>query len=349
MFWDQSFRMAPQQCRRFARALWNQQIDHQGSLSYSRHAMIFKGDHPSRRGAEFPRHGGFYIATWAHAYQSTNDPVMLQAITELTAFFETNRDPATGAIPAYLQRRDMMWPPSNVSLAIDLHDAAGLVPAALGARLRRLAASIDETYLRLPHDPGPGGKGFVINARTADLTPYDAWNTPEEKAAGQEPSWYGYTGGWRSAYHGQHPHAPQALICALRYAQTGEPRYRRLILACADNYLASAPDLAPYKRPDNGATVYPDVEAGSIGDVMAVLNTAYRLSGQEKYLQRAEWFGRWALAHYWPDRHPLPCASVRENVYSAPSRSDTLAMALLHTWILRHAPDSKVSLIDCDR
>ncbi len=57
------------------------------------------------------------------------------------------------------------------------------------------------------------------------------------------------------------------------------------------------------------------------------------------------------MKNFWPDTHPLPRASVRENVYSAPSRSDTLVMALLQTSLLRHQPEraKTVKLLASDR
>src|SRR5438552_14652469 len=92
--------MAPEPCLRFAQALWRHQVDHKGGpISFSRHAMIASTGGPSRRGKDFPRHGGFYIATWAAAYRHKADPEMLEAIEAMVASFESRRDPKSGAIP----------------------------------------------------------------------------------------------------------------------------------------------------------------------------------------------------------------------------------------------------------
>jgi hypothetical protein len=40
---------------------------------------------------------------------------------------------------------------------------------------------------------------------------------------------------------------------------------------------------------------------------------------------------------------------VNENVYSAPSRSDTLVVGLLQTWLLNEKRESEVVLIGSDR
>lgn len=354
IYWEKSFDVAPEECLRFARALWNHQLDHKGTISFSRHAMIASAGGPSRRGKEFPRHGGFYIATWAAAYRRTSDPEMLKAIDAMVAFYESHRDPKTGAIPhgtddfAFERdgtRSDYVYTQSPVSLAVDLEEAAPALPEALRKRMQSLAASIDRSFLALAHDPGPGGKGFVLFASPRTLAPTEYWMTPEDIAKGVPPRRQPWTGGWRSAYVGQHPHTWVTPALIARYQQTGSADYKRLLLACADNYLASDPDASL------SAGSKEDVEAGSIGNVMVLLNAAFQMTRDDKYLARAEWFGAWAARRFWPDDSPLPRASVRENIYSAASRCDTLAMAMLQTSLLRHQPEraSEVSLIATDR
>lgn len=355
IFWEKSFALAPEQCVRFAQALWKFQINHKGGdLSYSRHAQLAKGDEPSRRGYEFPRHGGFYIATWAAAYRSNQDPQMLEAIAALVGFFEKRRDPQTGAIPHYTgheflksgQGAQNVYTPSNVSFTVDLHDAAQGLPAALKARMLALAESQDKVVLAMTHDPGPGGKGFVMFSRPETLEPTEYWSKAVDITNGLPPRRAPYSGGWRSAYVGQYPHTWIMPSLTARFAQNQNPGFKRLILACADNYLVAEPDFQPDKtgRP-------PDIEAGVIGNVILVLNSAYKITRDSKYLARSEWFGTWAVKNFWPDQHPLPRASVHENVYSAASRSDTLVMALLETWLLRQPPARAkgVNLIASDR
>ncbi|MSU50313.1 MAG: hypothetical protein EXS37_14710 [Opitutus sp.] len=358
IFWGKSFELAPDSALRFARALWKHQINHQGTISWSRHAYLLK-DEPSRRGFEFPRHGGFYIATWAEAFRRTGDPEMLQAIDAVVGYFESHRDPKTGVIPHYSgleydrSGKELLtvYSPSNVSLAVDLHDAARSMPEASKQRMLDLARSIDRSIMALPHDPGPGGKGFVLFARADATEPVDLWRNPKDPMNGLPPVRIAYSGGWRTAYRGQQPHVRIMPALIARHRQNDSPDYRRLILACADNYVTAAPDFAPEIETAKTAGRSPDVEAGTIGNVMVVLNAAFKISGDSKYLNRAEWFGAWAVQNFWPDASPLPRASVREDVYSAPSRSDTLVMALLHTWLLRNQPERErdVSLIPTDR
>jgi hypothetical protein len=168
--------------------------------------------------------------------------------------------------------------------------------------------------------------------------------TKEDLAKGVPPRRIPYTGGWRSAYSGQHPHWWVTPALIWRYEQTRNDGYKKLLLACADNYAASEPDSALAEK-------NADIEAGSIGNVIILLNAAYKIAQDPKYLDRAEWYSAWAAKKVWPDQLPLPRASVRENVYSAASRCDTLAMAMLQTWLLRHQPEKEreVGLIATDR
>lgn len=357
IYWEKSSDVAPEQCLRFAQALWRYQVNHDGgTISFSRHAMIASNT-PSRRGKDFPRHGGFYIATWAAAYRRTADPEMLQAIDAMVGAYEARRNPTSGAIPhgtddkAFTREgtaSDYVYTQSPVSLAIDLEDAAPAMPEPLKARMLALAKGIDATFLAMAHDPGPGGKGFILFADPTTLAPTEYWMTREDLARGVAPRRIPYTGGWRSAYIGQHPHwwVTPALIA--RFQQTGNDGYKKLLLACADNYLEADLEAALNEKTGGRAA---DIEAGSIGNVIVLLNAAYKMTKDEKYLAGAERDAAWAAKKFWPDQQPLPRASVRENVYSAASRCDTLAMGVLQTWLLRHEPEREreVSLIATDR
>lgn len=358
IFWDKSWHMAPDACRRYAQALWRYQIDHAGGkISFSRHAMLASKT-PSRRGMDFPRHGGFYIATWAADYRHTKDAEILEAIDKLVASFEARRNPTSGAImhgtEDYAFDKDgrktfYVYTQSPLGLAIELHDAAPAMPDALKQRMTALAESIDKAFLATPHDPGPGGKGFVLFCDPTTLAPTEYWQSKEELDAGKPPRRIPYTGGWRSAYTGEHPHTWLTPTLIARYQQTNNEGYKKLLVACADNYLAADPDEGLVSPEKSGRA--PDVESGSIGNVIVLLNAVFKLTHDDKYLTRAEFFAAWAAKKFWPDKSPLPRASVRENIYSAASRSDTLAMAMLQTALLRTQPEKEkeLGLIATDR
>ena len=134
-----------------------------------------------------------------------------------------------------------------------------------------------------------------------------------------------------------------------RYEQTHNEGYKKLLVDCADRYLTSDPEEGI--KSSNKSGQQPDVEAGSIGNVIVLLNAVFKLTQDDKYLARAEFFSAWATKKFWPDASPLPRASVRENIYSAASRSDTLALAMLQAALLRTQPEKEkeLHLIATDR
>jgi hypothetical protein len=67
VLWDRSFELAREPCIRFAQGLWNHQIANHKTGAFDRHASFDR--HGPRDGRDYPRHGAFYIHTWAHAYK----------------------------------------------------------------------------------------------------------------------------------------------------------------------------------------------------------------------------------------------------------------------------------------
>src|SRR6185295_2658139 len=161
---------------------------------------------------------------------------------------------------------------SPVSLAVDLEEAAKVMPDSLKQRMLALARSIDASFLAIAHDPGPGGKGFILFCDPGTLAPTEYWQSKEDLALGLPPRRIPYTGGWRSAYTGQHPHTWVTPALIARFQQTGNEGYKKLLLACADNYLTSDPGASLNENPVKKGERSPDVEAGSIGNVIVLLN-----------------------------------------------------------------------------
>ncbi len=309
MLWDRSFDLAPGPCERFARGLWEHQIaDREGH--YSRHARY--DVHGPGKGSEYPRHGGFYIATWAEAYERTQDPVFLEAIETLVDSFEARRNPKTRALMAETQSPELMWPNSNVSLAVDLHDAAEKAPAPLAAKMRACARTTDQVFLAIDNDLSPEGEGFMIHAVSSTLEP--GWlrlGKPDDTRRH-------FSATWATGY-GDATDAQIAMLCHLRFLQTGNPGYRALVLDAAGRYLES--------EPDTSIALYP----GALADAIHLMLASHSLTGERRYLDRADHFGRRAVAIFF-DGSPLPRASSRHDHYEAITRGDTLAMALLELW-----------------
>lgn len=144
VLWERSFALAPGAARRFALGLWNHQIADQRTGAFDRHAPYDR--HGPADGKDFPRHGAFYIQTWAHAYRHTGDETFLRAIERVLARFERKRTGPDGVAAATLG-------------PLDLEEAAALVPDRLAARLRAFADAEDDLIieaLRREHG-GPDG------------------------------------------------------------------------------------------------------------------------------------------------------------------------------------------------
>ena len=132
VLWDRCFELAPQESRRFAVGLWEHQIANHQTGGFDRHAPYFV--HGPVDGKDFPRHAGFYILTWAHAYNHTNDATFLRAIETLLARFERKRVQKDGTLAGTIG-------------PLDCHSAAELVPEPLSGRLRAFAEKEDELTL----------------------------------------------------------------------------------------------------------------------------------------------------------------------------------------------------------
>ncbi len=313
---------------RFTQGLWEHQIYDHETGDFSRHARWDR--HGPGKNSQYPRHGGFYIAAWGAAYRETFDARYLKAIHTLLGFFERNRSGISGAIRAEVgnarSQGKMMWPSSNLSLAIDLWDALQDLPDSLATLMRRRALRTDSLFLRVPHDVGPEGKGFVILANVHTLA--------AEDVAGMGTRVTSHL--WATGY-GDATDAQVANTCYLRYNQTMTAGYHDLVLAAADRYMSSEPELT--------FPIYP----GTMGDVIYLMLAAYELSGNRDYLERADHFAGLAIALFLKDNRPLPAASSKHDHYEAITREDTLMMALLKLYCVRNEKKDVASLIWCDR
>lgn len=351
VLWDRSYQLAPEACRRFAAGLWEYQIaDHEKGL-FSRHAMHIWETDPkfksAQAGAEFPRHGGFYIATWAEAYSRTKDPRMLKAIKVVLGGFLARRNPQSGAIPSGSRDKNinLMRPESNLSLAIDLTDAAPKVTPELAGEMLAAAAQTDEIFLKMKHEPGPGGKGFIKAAVPATLEPGDARAVAASGTLGLR--WKNYTEVWATGY-GVQTTANTAIACEIRYNQTKIEGYRKLVTAAADSYLQSEPEMKD-SVDKSGNQASPTLYPGAMGDAIAVELAGYRMTGDQKYLARAHHYARMAVRIFLPGDSPLPRVSSRADFYEALSRGDYLMAQLLTLWVAQNHPEAKIRLIWCER
>lgn len=319
VLWDRSFKLAPKACETFARGLWEHQIHDHETGDFSRHASW--KEHRTGTHNGYPRHGGFYIATWAHAYERSSDALFLKAIETLVGHYNNNSSPQTGAIPCSInpQRITIMWPESNLSLAVDLWDGAEKVPTELADKMRKRALKTDKIYLSLKHDFSPNGKGFVAGANV---------NTLERLTEGPWTD----TAIWATAY-GKATDAQIAMLCYLRYQQVKTEGFKKLVLDAASRYLVSGPDTT--------ITLFP----GSLANAIFLMLACYELTGQQQYLNRADHFAQQALEIFFDDSSPLPKASSEDNQYETITGSDDLMAAMLKLWAAKNRPRMKLRLV----
>lgn len=202
VLWDRSWQVAPGPCRRFALGLWEHQIGNHQTGDFSRHAPI--DAHGPGTEAPYARHGGFYIETWATAYEKTRDEVFLQAIESVLDGLERARVHEGGMLVGGSKRRGSRRV-YDLSLAVSLENAAAKVPTKLEAKMREVASTNDGVFAKA------------------------------QAAAGQQANAAVGANLWSNAYGGSGL-AGRADVCMLRYRQVQLGAYRRFVLQTADVY-----------------------------------------------------------------------------------------------------------------
>ena len=306
VLWERCFRLAPEASKRFALGLWEHQIADQKTGAFDCRAGFWK--HAPVAGVDSPRHAGFYIRTWAVAYEKTGDETFLNAIEVLLGRFEKKRQSRTGLIEQATGLPEAS-PAQTLSLAIDCDAAARRVPEPLATRLRAFAARQDEVFCQLPHDLRGRG-GFV---------------TALDKKTGKPA--LAYTPLWQAGY-GKYTTAQVAMMCVARYENNGKIGYRDLITAAADAYLNSLPAHSV------------DAWPMTFGHAISLELAAWRSTARPVYLDAARKLATQAVERFWQGESALPQASAKPQSgaghYESITGADTLALALvdLHLHIL---------------
>ncbi len=291
MLWENCFRLAPQESKRFALGLWNHHVADQktGELR----ARVALNSSGSRQPTDCPRQAGFFIRTWAEAFAHTEDDTFLEAIDAvLTGYEKKRRSPAQPA------GRGIRSPNScdMLSMAIDCDGAARKVPQPLRSRLTAFSAREDTSFLSLPHELR-GKKAFVKNLDPTVTGPH-----------------VDYTSLW-DPKNGRHSTTAVAVMCKSRYENTGKVGYRKLIVEAADAYLDSLPS--------DGIDAWPL----SFGQAITLELAAFRITANRKYHARAFKLGEITVAEFFGDS-PLPRASLKTDHYESTTGADTLVLAL---------------------
>jgi len=347
VLWERSFELAPKSCETFAKGLWDHQV-HNHSGDFNRHAKW--SQHGPGRRCNISRHAGFYIATWGHAYKETKNPVFLKAIERVLIFKEASRHPITNFLPSDRNANSVnQWlsyiigeevklshdprigglhshVAGTLSLAIDLHDATKYIDGELKQMMTDFAHTEDEHFLKFHEGLGEDSEHLFVDL--GGVSTMKAFKTGRS-----------YCPIWDFVY-GKATEAQVALICYERWKQLspGQIRdgYKRLITACARRYLKSDPPTGAIQKP------------GVIGDVVLLMTAAYELSGDKKFLERADKFADIGIKTFL-DLSPLPRVAAGFEHYEAITRSDTMMIGLLRLWQVYNKPDLELRLIYSDR
>jgi hypothetical protein len=291
MLWERCFELAPDETRRFALGLWKGHVMDEETGEFSAGAD-FDGASP-RPAIESFRQAGFFIRCWAEAYAYTRDETFLRATDALVARYEKRRDPETGRFEFGSGPLGVC---SALSMAIDCDGAARKVPEPLRTRLASLAASVDRSFLSLPHDL-QDKHGFALS-----LGP-----TAAEHADPYSKLWEGSTG--------RNTTAAVAMMCVSRYENTGRVGYGELIVAAADAYMESLP----------GDRV--DAWPMTFGHAIRLELAAFRVTARRKYYDRAVELAGIAVESFFGNE-ALPRASLKSDHYESTTGADTLVLAL---------------------
>jgi len=304
-FWDKSYELAPEACWKFAIGEWDHQIADKKTGHFSRHARW--SVHGPYSGFEFPRYAGQMIERWADAYQRDENLNQIRRDELLVAIrvifgrmVDNMKLTKSGYLPAGSSKigdhNKVVWLKSNLELARCLEEAAPLFDNEFGEQMKKFALKQDIDFLDAPHRLDSVGGGFAVTLDAETGVPRTrSMNKP-------------YTSTWDSGY-GYGPHSKIANICFMRFQKlkTEYPdlatKYEDLMLAGAQKYLSSAPDISQLLKPNVFA------------DVIDLMLNSYELTGDQKFYERANYFGQLGIDLFLDDESPLPKATNQHNHY----------------------------------
>ncbi len=314
-FWDECYRLAPQACWKFAIGLWDHQIADKKTGDFSRHAKW--SSHGPQTGADFPRYAGQMITNWTDAYIRKENismlrrPELLTAISTIVARMEGNMKTPTGYLLAGTDKShgQISWPTHNLELARCLWNSVPHMQGELAKRMKKLALKQDLDFHRVPHEINSGG-GFVATIDVISGMPRSrSMNRP-------------YTTTWTSNY-GQGIHAGRARRCFNRFEQIEKShpvlaeKYKQLILSAAKVYLTATPDTNALVKPE------------TIASVITLMINSHSLTGEKRYLERADYFGQLGIKLFLDDGLPLPKATNQHDHYETITGGPQFMHALL--------------------
>jgi len=375
--WDRCYLIDPKATFRFAKALWEHQIGDQETGNFSKHTLY--DQHGPLVNQDEPRHAGYYLSTWAKAYEETLDGRYLEdlsigtwsfvfaerrnrslddAMETLTAYLESRRSPESGSILADSGsplkpepwRGRLVLPVDNLSLAVDLGTSAKRVEPILSENMQLVASRIDSVFLKMDHRPGR--EGFLVSVDVYKLAPYG----PEESLRSRR--WLDRAIQNRFRDYGAfviRSDAAIANLCFERLKQTNKRKYHELVMRTAQAYLKSDPEMSSVGEPGIFASIMASIVGAEdpvyprmMGQAIKLMLNAYALSGDRRYLARADHFAILSIDTFLGDS-PLPRASHLSDHYEAVTGADAMMMAILELWAVKAGRMDEISLVWVDR
>lgn len=323
-FWDQCYRLSPEASWRFALGLWDNQIDSKETGDFSRHARWSSRE--TYQGFEFPRYAGQMILTWTDAYVREENKEkrrrgdLINAISTVVGRMEDNMKIAESGylIAGRAEQGDhinVVWLSNNLEMARCLWDAARQIKPfneKLAIRMENLAIRQDLDFQRTEHHIFKG-RGFTatLHAKTGEPR-HRSMNIP-------------YTAVWASGY-GYSTHADLGNLLFSRYQQlkNSHPQladqYKKQIISAGEQYLSASPNKDELQKPD------------AFANVVELMINSYQLTGEEKFLRRAEYFAWKGIELFLPDGKPLPMATNQHDHYEAITGGPDFMYSLLQLY-----------------
>jgi hypothetical protein len=332
-FWNKLYAIDPERALRFAEALWTAQIGDKRVGDYSRHAAI--SCYGPSTGAAYPRHAGFYIWAYAHAYAETRDPKFIERA-------ETLIESRTGLRPQpfSLLIEPGAWRPecsADPTLRALLWESAALVPSRREA-WRRLVAELDERAFANPVTETLSSSSNPARARPGPAAERrDSRGRRLVTQGGRRTESVTLSPAWKMGY-GNAGVSGRALLDYTRYRQTGDRRFLAAVEQAADDYLREG-------LPGDCSDLWPRA-AGQVISLMTALAEESALPEQKRsrYLEFARQTADLALQIF--PKNGLFRADGSARHYEAITGADDLLYALLQLHCLLAGSPRRLPHID---
>ena len=325
--WDRCYAMGDEvqeALKKYAMGVWKWQVANHEKAWTNRHVYPDGFPNVARKGREYPRLVGQFCRYWTDAYAHSSDEAFRAEMIKGIESFVSNsirRAKPNGALPfGTAEKLQNYYQLTHQFIMLRrLHYALGVVPDETGTEIRKLMAMTEAVILdKLDHhlDPAAEYPGYLRAAEADTLNPGDARKKHQGKENWNDLS-IAYTGTWNTPI--------VALHMLDYYEQTGNERFRELGLKGADLVLALTGDEPEY--PEN-------MRPYEMAKAVQMMVKSWDITGDRKYLDQGECFGRDAIPMFTDDISPLPAVMALPNkyhkrIYEARTGGDDLMFALL--------------------